>query len=168
MWRTEIPLQDVTPFIPCRMQLATVGSVRLINIYAPSGSNRKEERATFFGQHLFRALDLNSHLPLVLGGDWNCLLNPLDVENAVGFRQKTCAALDDLVKVKKLTDSFRYCYPNKQEFTFFRPGSAPSRLDRIYVSPILKSQIIDVSHVASLADHSGVKLNIDLDLIGVN
>ena len=90
--------------------------------------------------------------------------NPIDVENGVGFGQKKCLALDNVITVAKLIDTFRFCYPMKREYTFFRPGCAPSRLDRIYVSAGLEEGINCVSHIASLSDHSGVKLDINLDL----
>ena len=166
-WRSNLPVKDIVSFSPCRIQIATLGTYRLINIYAPSGSNRKQERASFFSQDLFTALQLNPSLSLIMGGDYNCLLQAIDVENGFGFSQKRCPALDDLVKVNNLLDSFRVCHPDSIEFTFFRAGCAPSRLDRIYVSSSLKDSVCDVTHFASLADHCGVKirLNVDLDTL---
>ena len=121
VWRRDLPVKDVTSLSLCRLQHATLGSFKLINVYAPSGSSRKQERDSFFSQDLFAALQLSPDLPLILGGDFNCLLKPIDVENGCGFHQKKSQALEDLVRVFKLSDSFRMCYPRANEFTFFRP-----------------------------------------------
>ena len=164
VWRSDLPVKELLSFSLCRMQLATLGSFKLINVYAPSGSSRKQERASFFSQDLFAALQLSPDRPLILGGDFNCLLKPIDVENVCGFTQKKCQSLDNIVKVFKLIDSFRFCYPTAKEFTFFRPGCAPSRLDRIYLSSCMENAVCNVNHFASLADHCGVNLKISLDL----
>ena len=100
---------------------------------------------------------------LIIGGDFNCCLNPIDIENGVGFNHKRCSALQDLVQVSRLVDAFRHSHPNSQEFTFFQPGCSASRIDRFYVSSPLTDSIQHVSHIPSLSDHCGVKLNIILD-----
>ena len=56
VWRSHLPVKDVISYSLCRMQLATLGTFKLINVYAPSGSSRKLERASFFSQDLFTAL----------------------------------------------------------------------------------------------------------------
>ena len=84
----------------------------------------------------------------MLGGDYNCVLTPQDVEGGVGFSQKFCPALKDLVWTAGLCDVFRVCHPRLEEFTFFRAGSAASRLDRFYISDSLKTKLLDVQHVA--------------------
>ena len=165
IWRNTLPVEQICSFVPCRIQTASLGPYRLINIYGPSGSGNRAERAIFYGQKVFQALNLSdNNMPFICGGDFNCLLKPIDVENEVGFGQKKCPALQDLVDAYQLLDTFRTCYSERKEFTFFRQGSAPSRLDRIYVSHSLKDLIIDSCHVASLSDHCGVKLIINLDV----
>ena len=110
VWRQALPVENVVAFSHCRTQVASLGTYRLINIYAPSGSNKKEARAIFFGQEIFNVMQLNSGFPLVLGGDFNCCLNSVDIENGVGYYQKSCAALQDLVHVLHLVDAFRHCH----------------------------------------------------------
>ena len=66
--------------------------------------------------------------------------------------------LKDLVSSHNLLDAFRISSPRVEEFTFFRPGKAPSRLDRFYVSQCFSSS--DARHVPSLSDHSAVILKI--------
>ena len=134
VWKDNLPVDQVCSFSSCRIQTARLGSYRLLNVYAPSGTSKRAERAIFFGQKVFHALQLNGNAPTIFGGDFNSLLKPIDVEGGFGFRQKTCPALQDLIEVGQMVDAFRSCYPEKKEYTFFRPGCAPSRLDRFYVS----------------------------------
>jgi exonuclease III len=58
VWRETIPISDVCPVVPCRLQVASLGPYKLLNIYAPSGSNMKHERAVFFGQDVFQDFKL--------------------------------------------------------------------------------------------------------------
>ena len=156
VWKEALPVTDVCPLVLCRAQLATLGPYKLLNVYAPSGSDKKHERNVFFGQEIFTSLQLDLQANWILGGDYNCVLNALDIEGGVGFNQKKCPALEDLVRVVDLADIFRSQFPRKQEFSFFRASCAPSRLDRFYASAKLVSDVISVSHKASLSDHCGI------------
>ena len=140
----------------CRAQLVNLHHYGFINVYAPSGSEKAHERGVFFARDLFHAMSLHSSLKWCLAGDFNCLLSVLDVENGIGYGQKKCSQLSDLLRIKKLDDIFRVLYPYRQEFTFFRPNAAPSRLDRVYVCEELVSSTHSVQHIASLSDHCGV------------
>ena len=96
IWRNNIPVENIVSLKPCRMQIASLGPYRLLNIYAPSGSNLKHERDLFFSQDVFQALQLFPELPYLLCGDYNCVLKPIDVENGIGFSQKKVSSLTEL------------------------------------------------------------------------
>ena len=81
-----------------------------------------------------------------------------------GFNQKKCPALEDLVRVADLADIFRSKFPRKQEFSFFRASCAPSRLDRFYASAKLLSDVVSVSHKASLSDHCGIMIRMKVHI----
>ena len=146
----------------CTLQVATFGAYRLVNIYAPSGSSKKQERETFYGQDLFSLLQLPTNFSWIWAGDYNCVLERIDIENGVNFNQKKSICLETLVRTANLSDVFRSFYPLKNEFTFYRPGCAASRLDRFYVSNSLLNDIIGVSHVPSLSDHCAVKVKMKI------
>ena len=158
LWRSVLPVQEIITLVSCRAQLAILGSIAIVNIYAPSGSDRKFERGSFFARDLFQTFATNSTTNWIVGGDFNCILKPIDVENGAGFNQKKCPQLHDLVNIKGLRDVFRHFYPTKKEYTFFRTSCAPSRLDRFYLSHELLQRVNSVQHVASLSDHCGVLL----------
>ena len=138
-----------------------------LNVYAPSGSNNRNERAIFFSRELFRSINLYPGFTWIMGGDFNCVLSPMDVENGIGFDQKKCPQLSDLVHSMTFKDMFRFLYPRRREYTFFRPNSAFSRLDRFYVPSCLINHVHLVEHVPSLSDHHGIRLDISLDFHSV-
>ena len=146
--------------------MAYLGSIAVVNLYAPSGSDKKFERGSFFARDLFQAFTMNNTSNWLVGGDFNCVLKPIDVEHGTGFNQKNCPHLLDLVNIKSLRDVFRHFYPNSREYTFFRTSCAPSRLDRFYLSQELMSRVNSVQHVASLSDHCGVL--VDMRFQGLN
>ena len=157
-WRSTLPIKQVSAVVPCRVQHALLGSYSIFNIYAPSGSDKKVERGLFFAREVFQAFAIGSS-PWILGGDFNCVLEKIDIENGTGFNQKKCPQLSDLVATKNLRDIFRHRNPRTKEFTFFRTNCAPSRLDRFYLSHECLKEVKLIEHVASLSDHCGVLLD---------
>ena len=49
----------------------------LVNVYAPSGSNKQIEREEFFRSELMQSLIPNTD-NIILAGDWNCILGAND------------------------------------------------------------------------------------------
>ena len=63
VWRNEIVITDIYSIVPCRAQVATLGEYKFMNVYAPSGSDKKYERKIFYGCELFQYL-LSDKFPL--------------------------------------------------------------------------------------------------------
>jgi exonuclease III len=59
---------------------------RIINIYAPSGSEKKREREEFYTDHVAR-LPTHSGENMVLAGDFNCVLTPSDCTGSLNISQ---------------------------------------------------------------------------------
>ena len=78
VWRRTLPVRDVCTLVVCRAQLAVLGPYRLLNVYAPSGSDKKHERSEFFGQEIFRAFRLSPNARWIWGGDFNCVLKAIE------------------------------------------------------------------------------------------
>ena len=163
MWRKGIPIEDVSTIVSCRAQVATLGEYRLMNVYAPSGSDKKHERSLFFGEDIFQSLLSDSSGSWIMGGDFNAILGPMDVERGVGYDQKKFQAQADLVKTANVSDVFRVKHPTLQEFTFHRRGCASSRLDKFFICNNLLSHVQTINHVACLSDHFGVKMELTDD-----
>ena len=96
LWKSSLPVSNVIVLVKCRAQLVLLGNYALLNIYAPSGSDKRNERAIFFSKEVFQGYTLHSQYIWIMGGDFNCLLNKLDVEDGIGFSQKRCTQLLDL------------------------------------------------------------------------
>ena len=111
-------------------QLTFLGrDFNILNVY---GFNDKNKRHTLLE-------DLQPHMlgraPLVLGGDFNCVLGKKDRKN-VGedFKlDKTSVVLQGLVRDFKLEDCFRKVHPREEGFTWFSgDGTRASRIDYIF------------------------------------
>ena len=164
VWKSGLPVKDVISLISCRGQIAFLGELALLNLYAPSGSDKKYERGVFFSQNVLQALYTHPGKKWIIGGDFNCVLQAMDIDNGIGFDKKKSPQLADLVTIKNLKDVFRSFYPTSKEFTFFRTSAAPSRLDRFYVTEDVLPKVCSVEHLASLSDHCGVKMEIKLNI----
>ena len=92
LWRSSLPIIDVVNLHRCRAQVAFFMEYAFLNVYAPSGSNNRNERAIFFSRELFRSINLYPGFTWIMGGDFNCVLSPLDVENGIGFDQKSVSS----------------------------------------------------------------------------
>ena len=161
VWRSDIPISEVTSVVDCRAQLAKLGSYSLLNLYAPSGGNNKAARRSFFGQDIFRLMrgSSTSSYPLI-GGDFNCVLAPKDTENY--FVNKKCPALKELVNGFNYSDAIRVLHQNAAEYNFHRQKCAASRIDRFYVPQSVVPLLQAVSHHASLSDHHYVVMRLNL------
>ena len=164
LWKTSVSLSGVINLVECRLQIAELGPYRILNCYAPSGSENGHKRSVFYGEEVFKYLRLNAGALWVIGGDHNSVIRKADIEGGIGFATKNCEALKNLIKCEKFVDCFVQLHEGKQEFTFHRPGKAKSRLDRFYVSQELSKNVIETEHVPSLSDHFGVFLKINLNV----
>ena len=163
IWKIDLPFTWVGDVVTCRAQLTMLETYPLVNLYAPSGSDKRGQRREFFGQEIFRIIRSQGGQCPIIAGDFNCVLKPADIEDGFGFNSKNCPALDDLVKSFGLTDGFRKLHPNKKEFTFIRRNCAKSRLDRFYVPQNLANALVEIKHKASLSDHCAVVAKIKLE-----
>jgi exonuclease III len=91
--REIIPLTNVVRIQSGRDIAAEVQGVWLVNIYAPSGAEKKIERETFFNID-FTLLLKDIPTTMILGGDFNCVLAKTDCNGHCNFSQ----ALNVLVK----------------------------------------------------------------------
>ena len=123
IWKSHLPVTNVTSVVHCRVQMASLGAYNLLNIYAPSGSNNKQNRRNLFGQDIFRLISSASNYPL-LGGYFNCVLSALDTQR--NFGEKKCPALTDLINGFNYSDAFRLVKPNSEEYTFYLTLNSPS------------------------------------------
>ena len=84
-WKTSLPVEQVSTIVNYGAQIVKLGSYVILNVHAPSGSSRKQERHIFFSREIFRALCLFPNCKPLLSGDFNCILSEIDVDQGAGF-----------------------------------------------------------------------------------
>ena len=131
---------------------------QLLNVYAPSGKDRKKEREELFQNDLLFYMR-NNLRNVIIGGDWNCITCFKDCSNLDSHLiSKALQNVKDTLKLKDV-----WCLTNHIiEYTYVR-DSYGSRLDRIYVKDlegnVSQSSIMPVSW----SDHNAVKVRIKVD-----
>jgi exonuclease III len=73
--RCEFPLTNITTLPSGRAIAGGHNGIRLVNLYAPSGTARRDRE--FFNAELPDLLYTKSH-SMITGGDFNCVLQPVD------------------------------------------------------------------------------------------
>ena len=162
IWKASLKVQAPPQPIEARtiqllkVENRKVGNLTIINVYAPSGSTSKEEREELFKGALARSLRRcrGEEGKFLLMGDWNCVTKEVDVER--NFVLKRSTALSSLETTFSLVDAYRSLHPQPSpaDFTFYRPSVSRSRLDRTYLSPTVRPDLVSVSHEPGLGDHA--------------
>ena len=109
---------------------------KLLNIY---GFNDKNDRYDFFDELQPHML---GRVPLVVGGDFNCVLSRKDRRGAgEDFKvNKTSFLLQNIVKDFKLQDCFKNINPREEGFTWFSgDGKKASRIDYVFTRGCLQT-----------------------------
>ncbi|KAJ8020229.1 hypothetical protein HOLleu_39763 [Holothuria leucospilota] len=103
-------------------------SFRLCNVHAP---NYPSDRKAFLNDCYMYTHGRN---PLILGGDFNCVMSNLDGEGSSA--NQGCFSgkkeIIELISAYNLFDCYRKVYPSLPGHTWYRAGKS-SRLDRIYL-----------------------------------
>ena len=141
----------------------TVGNVTFSNFYLPSGNSgqMREERTNYFSEIIPQLL-VNKKDAGVLGADFNCIIEKQDALR--NQEQKMSPALQRLVKVFSLKDSFRQLFPYAKTFSRYyssEHGGGATRIDRFYNYGDVS--IIDAQYLGvSFSDHHCLLLKIKL------
>ena len=61
IWNSKLPVTSVENLCLNRAQVIFINEYAVLNIYAPSGADKKNERADFFSRDIFRAIHLHSN-----------------------------------------------------------------------------------------------------------
>ena len=164
LWHSSLPVSQVVPLYPCRIQVAMLGAYPLVNVYVPAGSHRAQERRHFFTEQLFGLLAGQDDILPIMGGDWNCVTEKIDLENSKYFDDRKSLDLTNILRDFDMVDAFRHVHGRKKEFTWQgRDGASASRLDRFYLPRGLVGQVVGMSHHASYSDHKFGMLELDME-----
>ena len=75
--KQDLQITNINKLPSGRGMTADFRGVKLINIYAPPGTAKKRERKQFYSSEI-TLLFQNIQTNILLGGDFNCLLEPTD------------------------------------------------------------------------------------------
>lgn len=128
IYRSDFEVSDVLCDTEGRIISVDIANIRLINVYSPSGSQRKAERELFFAKDVPIHFSL-SNKPVILIGDFNCTLRREDSIGSFNF----CNNLNALVSNLNLKDVWLITNINKQIDYTFQRGNSASRIDRAYI-----------------------------------
>ena len=156
--RDSISLENVTRLPSWRAIAAKYQEIWIINIYAPSGTARKQDRENFYNNEVpYIIATAGEHI--LLGGDFNCILNPTDATGGYNYSR----ALQELIQGLAMIDTWQ-TNTDRRVYTHISASGA-SRLDRIYVTKelISRKQGVDIA-AAAFTDHLAVCLRLSSEL----
>ena len=143
----------------------------LVNIYAPtSGSQKAKNRKRVFREISKKITDFSNVECVVLGGDFNCVLNDdLDRSSPVTYKERTAKSLNEMLETHNLEDIWRTLHPIEYDFTYYSgSGISWSRIDRFYTSRSARGSVKDCSITPfPLSDHKKVVLTLDFSNIKI-
>lgn len=91
LWKGNLSLEVTAKLVSGRGIAAKLGPLSLVNLYAPSGSQGRAARETFFSEDIAPLL-ANANNALIIAGDMNCILKR---DECTG-QQAPCTALSSL------------------------------------------------------------------------
>jgi hypothetical protein len=101
-------------------------------------------------------------IPPLLVGDFNCVLHPIDrSSNTPVPRYATSHTLPALLSAASYSDSFRVLHPTTRVFSIHMRGFVASRLDRIYIPPLLESRPRVARYLPGTSDHHAYFLRLE-------
>jgi len=125
--KNTLHLKNITTLPSGRAIAADYKGIRLINVYAPSGTARRADREQFYTIEL-PYLFHDGPTDLLIGGDFNCVLHPSDT---TGHFQPS-RALSEMIRGLELHDACKQ-NPSRPTYTYYSPHGA-TRLDRFYIT----------------------------------
>lgn len=156
---------------------ADYGDLSVISVYHPSGTSGEERQAfkmfwlDAFQQYILKLCETRHNL--IICGDYNICHEPIDIHDPIrnaknsGFLPEEREWMTRFLS-EGFTDSFRYLYPENQEYTWWsyrfnaRANNKGWRLDYFMVTEPVVSLLKDVTiqSEVSYSDHCPVILEV--------
>lgn len=130
----------------------------LANVYGPNWDDEN-----FFRNFFFSLPDLHSH-QLILGGDFNCCLDPLLDRSSTKLSavSKSAKTIQIFMEQYAISDPWRFFNPGIKQFSFFSPvHNTFSRIDMFLIDNKLLSSVKLCSYnPIVISDHATVILDV--------
>lgn len=136
-------------------------SVTICNIYAPSGVQFRNQREYLFSNTLpYYVRQATEYL--IIGGDFNSVIEARDATGESNFS----GALQNTIQHLQMIDVWSSLGRGRNGYTYITHNSA-SRIDRLYVSRNLRSQLRESdAHAVSFTDHKALSVRLCLPQLG--
>lgn len=135
----------------------------LVNIYAPNFDNPD------FFQKVFNMIPDISNTNVIIGGDFNCVLDPLLDKQSSKSLQKSnsCIRLNTLADNLNVVDIWRLKHPTAKDYSFFSPvHKSYSRIDYFLVDSKLLSIVETVTyHPIVVSDHAPLSMVLNIGVV---
>lgn len=134
--------------------------VTLLNVYGPNFDD-----PAFF-RKIFSSLPDLSDTHLIVGGDFNCVLDSrLDRSAQSNYSSTSSMVLNDLMSSMNLVDIWRLGHPTDRDYSFFsQMHKSFSRIDYFLIdSKLISNVIASKYHNILISDHSPTSLVLDLN-----
>lgn len=132
--------------------------IALVNVYAPSCDNDA------FLKRLFSTFpDMSSHY-LIMGGDFNCWLDPQLARSSTDLRvpSRSSKVIQSSMKESGVSDLWRFLNPSKREYSFFSHAHHTfTRIDFFLIDNRLLSLVQSCKSDASvISEQAPISMNI--------
>jgi exonuclease III len=122
-----IPITDIKRIPSGRGMAAIPNGTWIVNIYAPSGAEKKNGRESFYNTDLTYILH-TTHADMIIAGDFNCILSKRDSTGTNNYSR----ALANILNGLGLIDAWNTS-TSRRMYTYYTATGA-SRIDRIYAT----------------------------------
>ena len=154
LMKEGLSLNNIKKLPPGRGIAGLFEDTWLINVYAPSGAEKRHERENFFTNELAYLLP-TCPTEILLAGDFNCLISPADCTGSPNLSK----ALASTIAVLALRDAWEQS-SQKHRYTHYT-NSGATRIDRIYIkNPLKKRKQGAETIIAPFSDHLAVVIRL--------
>ena len=102
-------------FIILRLKSQAETSLNVVNVYAPTDSCEETEFLDSFSKKIISLTDTSN---LVMAGDWNTTLSPLDKQGDLTWKEtKYRNSLIHFIKAVNLVDIYSEMHPKNKSYT---------------------------------------------------
>lgn len=134
-----------------------------VNIYAP---NIGSDRINIFNKLKIFLKQQQVNDLIILGGDWNCTLDPSLDRNGEEPNFQSPTVLANIVKISNFTDSWRENNPMVKQYTWVKVNEgriSAARLDRLYLSNNMKNRVVHTAIIPTyFTDHKLITVDCTL------
>jgi len=154
--RRDLRITHIDKLPPGRAITVVFSGIRIINVYAPSGTAKRTEQERYYDMELPIIFSEYTN-PILMGGDFNCILQPVDTTGTF----TTGNALAEIVRGPRLTDMWDRDTRHPTS-THYSPTGA-SRIGRFCLSTADKDRKTGIEIIpTAYTDHRAVFLRLSI------